>query len=62
MIPKSGNRFSDQIVLNQKIGDESDSTQSNQSQAAAQSIFMVWSEKSTVTVMRPSFSRHFCNV
>jgi hypothetical protein len=30
MIPKSGNRFSDRIMLNQKDGRESDSTQLSQ--------------------------------
>ena len=33
MIPKSGNRFSDEIMLKQKINDESDSTQLNQTLA-----------------------------
>jgi A/G-specific adenine glycosylase len=35
MIPKSGNRFSDKIMLDQKIGDESDSTSLNQTLGAA---------------------------
>jgi hypothetical protein len=30
MIPKSGNRFSEKIMLKQKINDESDSTQLKQ--------------------------------
>ena len=33
MIPKSGNRFSDNIMLKQKINDESDSMQLNQTLA-----------------------------
>jgi hypothetical protein len=50
MIPKSGNRFSEKIMLNKKISGESDSTQLNQTLA----LFVKGKRK------RRSMERLFC--